>query len=154
MSYKEKIIKQLRKGYSPIEAGPKEEINRIFKNAFKPRVDRNDLDFFFELFDSTETKLRAWSFLGIYLILDDKDIIDNKKKLRVQKIILDLLNDTSDVEYFGGSSEIKASLREHHIRRVCALNKSIIFEPVYEYVTSLDCITDEVIGELFEQVLA
>ena len=48
MSYKEKIIKQLRKGYSPIEAGPKEEINRIFKNAFKPRVDRNDLDFFFE----------------------------------------------------------------------------------------------------------
>ena len=154
MSYKEKIIKQLRKGYSPIEAGPKEEINRIFKNAFKPRVDKNDLDFFFELFNSTETKLRAWSFLGIYLILDDKNITDNKKKLRVQKIILDLLNDTSDIEYFGGSSEIKASLREHHIRRVCALNKSIIFEPVYEYVTSLDGITDEVIGELFEQVLA
>ncbi len=94
MSYKEKIIKQLRKGYSPIETGPKEEINRIFKNAFKPRVDKNDLDFFFELSETNETKLKAWGFLGIYYILDDKTITDDKKKLRFQKIdliFLDLL---------------------------------------------------------------
>lgn len=153
MSYKEKIIKQLRKGYSPIETGPKEEINRIFKNAFKPRVDRNDLDFFFELFDTTETKLRAWGFLGIYLILDDKNITDNKKKLRFQKIVDNLLNDRSEIEYFGGTTKIKSSLREHHVRRLCALNKSLIFEPVYQYITSLDGKTDEVVGELFEQVL-
>jgi len=153
MSYKEKIIKQLRKGYSPIEAGPKEEINRIFKNAFKPRVDRNDLDFFFELSESTETKLKAWGFLGLYLILDDKNITDNKKKLKFQKIVDELLNDRSEIEYFGGSTKIKSSLREHHVRRLCALNKSLIFEPVYQYVTSLDGKTDEVIGELFEQVL-
>jgi len=153
MSYKEKIIKQLRKGYSPIETGPKEEINRIFKNAFKPRVDKNDLDFFFELSETTETKLKAWGFLGIYYILDDKNITDEKKKLRFQRIIDDLLNDRNEIEYFGGSTEIRATLREHHVRRLCALNKSLIFEPVYEYVTSLDGKTDEVIGELFEQVL-
>ena len=153
MSYKEKIIKQLRKGYSPIEAGPKEEINRIFKNAFKPRVDRNDLDFFFELSETTETKLKAWGFLGIYHILDDKNITDNKKKLRFQRIIDDILNDRSEIEYFGGSTEIRATLREHHVRRLCTLNKDLIFDPVYEYVTSLNGKTDEVIGELFEQVL-
>lgn len=153
MSYKEKIIKQLRRGYSPIEAGPKEEINRIFKNAFKPRVDKNDLDFFFELSETTETKLRAWGFLGIYNILNDNNIIDNKKKLRFQKIIGDLLNDRSKIEYFGGSAEIRTTLREHHVRRLSSLNKTLIFEPVYEYVTSLDGKTDEVIGELFEQVL-
>ena len=111
MSYQEKIIKQLRKGYSPIEAGPKEEINRIFKNAFKPRVDKNDLDFFFELSETTETKLRAWGFLGICNILNDKNITDDKKKLRFQKIISDLLNDRSEIEYFGGSTEIRATLR-------------------------------------------
>lgn len=153
MSYKEKIIKQLRKGYSPIEAGPKEEINRIFKNAFKPRVDRNDLDFFFELCETTETKLKAWGFLGICLILNDKNITDNKKKLRFQKIIINLLNDKSEIDYFGGSTKISASLREHHVRRLCALNKELIFQPVHEYITSLDGKTDEVVGELFEQVL-
>ena len=154
MSYKEKIIKQLRRGYSPIEAGPKEEINRIFKNTFKPRVDRNDLDLFFELCESNETKLKAWGFLGIYNILNDKNITNAKEKSRLQKIIVDILNDRNEIQYFGGSTEIRASLREHHVRRICALNKSIKFEPVYEYITSLDGITDEVIGELFEQVLA
>jgi len=153
MSYKEKIIKQLRKGYSPIEAGPKEDINRIFKNAFKPRVDRNDLDFFFELSETNETKLKAWGFLGIYHILDDKNIIDDKKKLRFQKIINNLLNDKSEIDYFGGSAKISASLREHHVRRLCALNKLFIFEPLFEYVTSLGGKSDEVVGEIFEQVL-
>ena len=52
MSYKEKAVRQLRKGYSPIPAGPNEELNSIFKNVFKKFVDRNDLDFFFEIFDS------------------------------------------------------------------------------------------------------
>ena len=100
MSYKEKIIKQLRRGYSPIETGPKEEINRIFKNAFKPRVDRNDLDLFFELCESNETKLKAWGFLGIYNILNDKNIINAKEKSRLQKIIGDILNDRNEIQYF------------------------------------------------------
>ncbi len=153
MSYKEKIIKQLRRGYSPIETGPKEEINRIFKNAFKPRVDRNDLDLFFELCESNETKLKAWGFLGIYNILNDKNITNAKEKSRLQKIIRDVLNDRNEIQYFGGSTEISASLREHHIRRICALNKSITFDPVYEYIVSLNGKTDDVIGELLEQVL-
>jgi len=44
MLYKDKIINNLKKGYSPIEASPKEELTSIFKNAFKPIVDRQDLN--------------------------------------------------------------------------------------------------------------
>lgn len=154
MSSKEKMINQLRKGYSPIEAGPNEKINSIFKNFFKPRVDRKDLDFFFELFETNESRLRAWGFLGIYHILKDKIIYDDKKKLRLQEIILDLLNDKSEIDYYGSSIEIRTSLREHHVRRICELDKSVIFEPIYEYVQTLEGKTDEVIGDLLEKVLA
>ena len=153
MLYKEKIIKQLRKGYSPIGVGPKERINSIFNNAFKPLIDKKDLDFFFELFETNETRLRAWGILGIYHILKDKIIEEAEKKLRFHKIIIDLLNDKSEIEYFGGSIEIRTSLREHHVRRICELDKSLIFEPVYEYIQTSERKTDEVIGELLENVL-
>ena len=154
MSSKEKIINQLRKGYSPIEAGPKENINKIYKNFFKPRVDKKDLDFFFELFDTDEPRLRAWGFLGIQNILKDTIVYDDEKKTRIQKIIINLLNDKSEIDYFGGSIEIHTPLREHHVRRLCELDTTLIFEPVYEYVQSTERKIDAVIGDLLERVLA
>ncbi len=153
MSYKEKIVRQLRKGYSPIGSCPKENINLIYNKDFKPRVDKKDLDFFFELFETNETRLKAWGFLGTYHILKDKIIEDNARKSRLHKIIIDLLNDRSEIEYFGASNEIRTSLREHHIRRICELDKSLTFEPVYEYIQSSEGKTDEVIVELLENVL-
>jgi len=57
---------QLRKGYTPIEAGPKENINKIYKSFYKPRVDRKDLDFFFELFDMTKKKRESRKLLLTY----------------------------------------------------------------------------------------
>ncbi len=154
MSYKEKIIKLLRKGYLPLGVSPKEELNTIFNKTFKPLTERKDLDLFFELAESDETRLRAWGFLGIYYILKDKKIEDETKEIRLHKIINDLLNDNSEIKYFGGSSEIQTSLREHHIRRLCELDTSLIFKPVYEYVQSFEGKIDEIIGELLENVLA
>ncbi|MFX1411111.1 MAG: hypothetical protein ACFFA6_12220 [Promethearchaeota archaeon] len=154
MSYKEKIIKQLRKGYLPLGVSPKEDLNTIFNKIFKPLTDRKDLDLFFELAESDEERLRAWGFLGIYYILKDKKFIDTEKEIRLHKVIITLLNDNSEIKYYGGSSEIESSIREHHIRRLCELDTSLIFKPVYEYIESFKGKTDEVIGELLENLLS
>ncbi len=154
MSYKEKIIRQLSKGYLPLGVSPKEDLNTIFNKTFKPLTDKKDLDLFFELSESNEPRLRAWGFLGINYILKDKKIEDEAKELRLHKIIIVLLNDNSEIKYFGGSSEIQTSLREHHIRRLCELDSPLIFKPVYEYIQSFKGKIDEVIGELLENVLA
>ena len=80
MSYKEKTIQKLRKGYTPVEISPKEELVSTFKKIFKPLIDREDLNFFFELFETNEVILRAWSFLGLYHILKERNIEDGDKK--------------------------------------------------------------------------
>ncbi|MFX0042645.1 MAG: hypothetical protein ACFE8L_07020, partial [Candidatus Hodarchaeota archaeon] len=154
MSYKEKVIKQLRKGYLPLGVSPKEDLNTIFNKTFKLLTDRKDLDLFFELAESDEVRLRAWGFLGIYYILKDKMTVDKEKEIRLHKIINDLLNDNSEIKYFGGPNEIITSLREHHIRRLCEFDTSLIFKPIYEYVQSFEGKIDEVIGELLENVLS
>ena len=154
MSYKEKVVNKLRKGYSPIEVSPKDELTSTFKNIFKPIVNRKDLDFFFDIFETNEAILRAWSFLGIYYILEETKIENEDKQLRLQNIILELLNDKREIYYYGGSSEIKTSLREHHVRRICELDNSLIFKPVLEYCKSFEGEIDNVIGELLEKVVA
>ena len=154
MSYKEKALSQLRKGYTPIETGPDEKLNSIFKSAFKQLVDRKELGFFFELFDSNETLLRAWAFLGIHSILNEKPIGDNKKIVRLQNIIIELLRDDRKIEYFKGSLDTQTSLRAHHLTRICELDESIIFEPIFEYVSSTKEATDEVVGNLLEIILS
>jgi len=154
MLNKERLIGQLRKGYSPLDGCPREELNTVFNKTFKPLVDKKDLDFFFEIFETNEAYLRAWGFLGIYNILKDKKIEDEKKRSRLHKIIIDLLNDNREIDYYGGKIEIQTPLRDHHIKRICELDKKLIFEPVYEYIQSSEIKTDEVIGELLENVLS
>jgi len=154
MSYKEKIISKLKKGYTPIEVSPKEELTSTFKKIFKPIVNRRDLNFFFELFNTNNVILRAWSFLGLYHILSEGSVDQEQDKLKIQKIILDILNDKREIIYYGGSSEIRTSLREHNIRRICELDNSLIFEPVFKYVKNFDNGIDNVIAEVLENVLA
>ena len=153
MSHKEKIINVFRKGYSPTGFGPKESINSIFNNTFKPLVNKKDLDLFFELCEKNEPQLRAWGFLGVSHIIKDKNIYGAEKKLKFQKIVTNILNDKSEIEYFGGSIEIRTTLREHHVRRICELDTSLTFDPVYEYVQSYAGKTDDVIVDLLENVL-
>ncbi|MFX1357053.1 MAG: hypothetical protein ACFFA8_07175 [Promethearchaeota archaeon] len=154
MSYKDKIINKLKKGYTPIEISPREELTSTFKKIFKPIVDRRDLNFFFELFDSNDVILRAWSFLGLYHILNESHVDQEEKKLKIQKIILDILNDKREIVYYGGSSEVRTSLREHHIRRICELDNSLILEPVFQYVKTFENGIDNVIAELLVNVLS
>ncbi|MFW9784773.1 MAG: hypothetical protein ACFFFB_21015, partial [Candidatus Heimdallarchaeota archaeon] len=59
-----------------------------------------------------------------------------------------------EVYYYGGSSEIHTPLREHHVRRICELNNTLILKPVLEYCESYESEIDNVIGELLENILA
>ncbi|MFX1497738.1 MAG: hypothetical protein ACFFBH_09445 [Promethearchaeota archaeon] len=154
MSYKEKIVNKLRKGYSPIEVSPKDELTSTFKNIFKPIVNKKDLNFFLDLFDTNEVILRAWSFLGIFYILEESKIVEEDIKLRIQNVISEMLKDKREVLYYGGSTEIRTSLREHHVRRICELDNSLVFEPVFEYCKSFEGEIDYVIGELLENIVA
>jgi len=154
MSYKEKIINKLRKGYTPIEISPKEELTSTFKKIFKPLIDRKDLDFFLKLYETNDVILRAWSFLGLHHILKEKVIEEEEKKLKIRKIILEILNDKREISYYGGSIEIRTSLREHHVRKICELDHSLAFEPVFEYCRTYEDKVDNVIVDLLEHVLA
>ena len=151
---KEKIINKLREGYTPIELSPKEELTSIYKQAFKPLIDKKNLDIFFEAYDTNEVILRAWGFLGVYHILKEKKIVDERKRLKVQKIVLEVLGDKREIDYYGGTTEVRTPLREHHVRRICELDTSLIFEPVYKYCNSFEGEVDEVIVDLLENVLS
>ncbi len=154
MLSKEKIIIKLKEGYTPIELSPKDELTSIYKQAFKPLIDRKNLDIFIEIYDTNKVILRAWGFLGVYHILKEKEIGDEEKRLKVQKIILEVLGDKREIKYYGGTTEVRTPLREHHVRRICELDPSLIFEPVYKYCNSFEGEVDEVIVDLLENVLS
>jgi len=154
MLSKENIINKLREGYTPIELSPKDELTSIYKQAFKPHIDKKNLDIFFEVYDTNEVILRAWGFLGVYHILKEKKIGDEEKRLKVQKIILEVLGDKREIKYYGGTTEVRTPLREHHVRRICELDNTLIFEPVYKYCNSFEGEVDEVIVDLLENVLS
>jgi hypothetical protein len=154
MSYKDKIINKLKKGYTPVEVSPREDLTSTYKKIFKPIVDKKDLDFFIALFETNEVILRAWSFLGLYHILQERNVKEDDIKLKIQKIILELLKDDREIYYYGGSSEIRTSLREHHLRRICELDNNLIYKPVLEYVKSFENGGNYFIAELIEKVLS
>ncbi|MFX1495378.1 MAG: hypothetical protein ACFFBZ_13930 [Promethearchaeota archaeon] len=154
MLSKENIINKLREGYTPIELSPKDELTSIYKQAFKPQIDKKNLDIFFELYDTNEVILRAWGFLGVYHILKEKKIGDKEKRLKVKEMVLEVLHDKREIYYYGGTTEVRTPLREHHVRRICELDTALIFEPVYKYCNSFEDEVDEVLMDLLENVLS
>lgn len=154
MSYKEKIIKELRKGYTIDPISPNDELNSIFDHVFKPVVKRKDLAFLIDIFEMNEPILRAWSFLGIYLILQEEKSLQEDIKRSIQNVIKEILHDNREIIYYGGSCEIHTSLREHHARRIPDLENSIVFEPVFEYCKSFDGEPDIILGELLEKIVS
>ncbi|TFG17357.1 MAG: hypothetical protein EU531_03620 [Promethearchaeota archaeon] len=153
-SNKNKIINKLRQGYTPVEISPKKELSSTFKNIFKPIVKRKDLDFFFELYNMEEVILKAWGFLGIYHILEEKNDIQEEDQAKLHSIVIDLLSEKSEIKYYGGSIESRSTLREHHVTRLVDLDNSLILEPVLKYVKSFKGTPDSVIMELLEHVLS
>ncbi|MHA1487539.1 MAG: hypothetical protein ACTSSC_10280, partial [Promethearchaeota archaeon] len=73
---------------------------------------------------------------------------------RIQEIILEVLNDRREISYYGDSIELRTSLREHHVRRICELNKKLSFKPAFDYCLSFDKVTDRVVSDLIENVVS
>ena len=153
-STKQKIRDKMRRGYTPVELSPKSDLTSTYKNLFKPLVNQKDFNFLFELFDSNEVILRAWSFLGIHHILEENSVYQEERIKKIQEIILEVLRDEREITYYGGSSELRTSLREHHVRRICELDKRLNLEPALEYSTSFERITDSVVADLVENVIS
>ncbi len=153
-STKQKIIDKLRKGYAPVELSPKANLTSTYKNLFKPLVNRKDFNLLFELFDTNEAILRAWSFLGLHHVLEETSVYEEERIKRIQKIIIEVLNDSREISYYGDSVELRTSLREHHVRRICELNKKLSFKPAFEYCLSFDKVTDSVVSDLIEHVVS
>ena len=153
-SFNQKIIDKLRKGYAPVEQSPKANLTSTYKNIFKPLVNRKDFNLLFELFNTNEVVLRAWSFLGLHHVLEETSVYEEEKITKIQKIILDVLNDSREISYYGDSIELRTSLREHHVRRICELNKRLSFKPAFEYCLSFDKVTDSVVSDLIENIVS
>jgi hypothetical protein len=153
-SINQKIIDKLRKGYAPVEQSPKANLTSTYKNIFKPLVNRKDFNLLFELFDTDEVILRAWSFLGLHHVLEETSVYEEERIKRIQEIILEVLNDRREISYYGDSIELRTSLREHHVRRIYELDKMLSFKPVFEYCLSFDKVTDNVVSDLIENVVS
>ena len=153
-SFNQKIFDKLRKGYTPVEQSPKANLTSTYKSIFKPLVNRKDFNLLFELFDTNEVILRAWSFLGLYHVLEETSVYEEERIERIQQIVLEVLNDYREISYFGDSNELRTSLREHHVRRICELNKKLSFKSAFEYCLSFDKVTDSVVSDLIEDVVS
>jgi hypothetical protein len=153
-SITQKIIDKLRKGYSPVEQSPKANLESTYKNLFKPLVNRKDFNLLFTLFDTNEVILRAWSFLGLYHVLEETSVYEEERLKKIQDIILEVLNDERELSYYGDSAELRTSLREHHVRRICELKKELSFKPAFEYCLSFEKMTDSVVSDLIENVVS
>ena len=153
-STKQKIMDKMRRGYTPVEISPKADLTSTYKNLFKPLVNRKDFNLLFELFDTNEVILRAWSFLGLHHILEENAVYQEERIKKIQEIIFEVLKDEREIVYYGGSNELRTSLREHHVRRICELDKKLSFEPALEYCSSFEKVTDSVVTDLVVDVIS
>ncbi|MCJ7650502.1 MAG: hypothetical protein MUP85_17980, partial [Candidatus Lokiarchaeota archaeon] len=106
-STKQKIINTLRRGYTPSESSPKADLTNTYKSLFKPLVNKKDFNFLFELFETNEVILRAWSFLGLYYILEETSVYQDDRIQKIQQIIFEVLKDEREITYYGGSVELR-----------------------------------------------
>ncbi|MBY9002718.1 MAG: hypothetical protein KGD73_01980 [Candidatus Lokiarchaeota archaeon] len=153
-SSKQKTIDALRKGYTPVELSPKANLTNSYKNLFKPLVNRKDFNTFFELFETDDVILRAWSFLGIHHVLEENSVYQEDRIEKIQDIILKVLKDERDITYYGGSAELRTTLREHHVRRVCELDPKLNLKPALEYCSRFEKMNDSVVSDLIENIIS
>lgn len=154
MLNKDKLFRALRKGYTPESTCPDSGLVSLYTKTFRPLAENKRLDLFFDMYETGETLLKAWGFLGIYHVLKKASFLDHLKKEKLKKIILDALNDREEIVFFGGTIEIRTSLREHHVRRVSTLDPYLVLEPVLEYIKAPERKIDLVVGELLETLIS
>jgi hypothetical protein len=151
---KEKIIRELGKGYAPRGEGAKPRIAKVYDLTFKPLVNSNKLEFFLELYERNDPILNAWAILGIYQILQNKSYEREQTLNRLHEIMMDLLNKDQKISFWSGSIKTETTLREHHAKRIGWLDPYFVFEPIYEYCKASIGHLDNVIGALLEDVLS
>ncbi|TFF97343.1 MAG: hypothetical protein EU541_08365 [Promethearchaeota archaeon] len=150
----ENSIRELSKGYAPQRENAKPRIMKVYDKTFKPLLNRKDLDDFFDLYEYDDPIIKAWAFLGIYQILENKQYLYGEAKEKLENIVVDILDNNDKISYYSGDIETTVSIRTHHGRRISWLHPDIVFEPVYEYVKSKAPEMDKVIGELLEELLS
>ncbi|MGM0470071.1 MAG: hypothetical protein ACQERB_14825, partial [Promethearchaeati archaeon] len=150
----ENYIRELSKGYAPQRENAKPRIMKVYDKTFKPLVKRKDLDTFIELYEYNDPIIKAWAFLGIYKILENKEYLYGEAKEKLENVVVDILDNNEKFSYYSGDIETTVSIRTHHGRRISWLHPDIVFEPVYEYVKSKAPKMDKVIGELLEELLS
>jgi hypothetical protein len=150
----EKIQQNLSKGYTPQSQGAPKRIANIYDKTFKPLVNRKNLEAFFKIYENNDPILKAWAFLGIYQVLENKTYETEKRLDTLHEIVLDLLDDNREIKYISGEIETKTTLRKHHVSRVCWLNPEFVFEPVYKYCKSSIGKLDKVVSTLLEEILS
>ena len=153
MINKQRVITNLKKGYTPQSAGAKPSLAQVFDHFFKPLMDGKKLDLFFDIFETDEPILRAWGFLGIYKVMEGREYLSIADRERLTKIITEILNDEREIEYLSGKYKTIVTLREHHGIKVSWIHSSFTFDPVLKYCMSKDK-PDRVIGALLEDILS
>ncbi|TXT59481.1 MAG: hypothetical protein BAJALOKI1v1_1410005 [Promethearchaeota archaeon] len=154
MRDKQKIIRELSKGYAPQGEGAKPQIAKVYDLTFKPLVNSKKLEAFFELYGENEVIIKAWAFLGIYQILEKKSYATPENLARLREIIIDILNNNQSITFWSGSIKTETTLRQHHAKRISWLDPYFVFDPVFEYCKSSIGQLDSVIGMLLEEVIS
>jgi hypothetical protein len=150
----EKEVRKLQKGYTPQGEGAKPQIAKVYDLTFTPFVKRKKLDSFFELYKRDDPVLKAWAFLGLYQILENKSYETEQTLNKLHEIIIDILQNDKEIAFWSGSIKTETTLRQHHAKRISWLDPYFVFEPVYEYCESSVGKLDKVVGFLLEEVVS
>ena len=154
MESKDTIIRKLSKGYTPQGEGAKPRIAKVYDLTFKPLVNRKKLELFFELYEHDDPIVKAWAFLGIYQVLENKSYESKNTLNRLNEIINDILHNSKEISFFSGSIETETTLRQHHAKRISWLDPYFVFDAVFEYCEDEVGHIDKVVSSLLKDVLS
>ncbi|MCJ7648318.1 MAG: hypothetical protein MUP85_06870, partial [Candidatus Lokiarchaeota archaeon] len=93
-------------------------------------------------------------FLGLYYILEETSVYQDDRIQKIQQIIFEVLKDEREITYYGGSVELRTTLREHHVRRVCELDPKLNLKSALEYCSSFEKMNDSVVSDLIENIIS
>lgn len=153
MENTEAIIRKLSKGYTPQSEGAKPRIAKVYDLTFEPLVRRKKLELFFDLYEQKDPIVKAWAFLGIYKIMENKSYESKDTLNRFHEIVIDVLHNPQEISFFSGSIETETTLRQHHSKRISWLDQYFVFDPVLEYCNSMVGQIDKVVSSLLRDVL-
>ncbi|MHA1797816.1 MAG: hypothetical protein ACTSVY_05140 [Candidatus Helarchaeota archaeon] len=149
------ILQHLEHMFTSEVIGPNAAPSPAF-DAFEKLLDLNDLEIFIDLWNSTNPILKAWAFLGISRLLQEKKAVevDSKHLTRIQNIIKELLIDDREIQTLLGCRLTHRKLNDIHLLTLNLLDGSIINAPILEYCKSEKSEINRIIGFLLENTIS